>query len=124
MDTWATSSLTPLIHAPPRLPATGGNAAAHEPAHPSPWDHPHLGLLHHRAQPVPHRQVPWKQIMISGFVLAKSGRYSKSQSQGADMPMDLIETPQRRRPALLVRQRQVGHRHLLQRQQDLQGLSA
>jgi len=38
-------------------------------------------------------QIPWKDIMISGFVLAKPGeKISKSKNNGADSPVKLIET--------------------------------
>ena len=37
--------------------------------------------------------IPWKDIMISGFVLAKPGeKISKSKSNGGLSPIELIET--------------------------------
>ena len=37
-------------------------------------------------------KIPWKDIMISGFVLAKPGeKISKSKKNGTDAPMELIE---------------------------------
>ena len=94
MDTWATSSLTPLINARHGLPGDRGETLlpmslrtqAHEIIRT--WAfYTIVRSLYHTGK------LPWKQIMISGFVLAKSGeKYSKSKSQGADMPMDLIET--------------------------------
>lgn len=94
MDTWATSSLTPLINARHGLPGDRGETLlpmslrtqAHEIIRT--WAfYTIVRSLYHTGK------LPWKQIMISGFVLAKPGeKYSKSKSQGADTPMHLIET--------------------------------
>lgn len=38
-------------------------------------------------------RIPWKNVMVSGFVLAKPGeKISKSKGNGAASPMELIET--------------------------------
>lgn len=40
-----------------------------------------------------HNRIPWKDIMICGFVLAKKGeKISKSKNNAASSPLHLIET--------------------------------
>ena len=92
-DTWATSSVTPLIHAHYKekdardefLPMTL-RSQAHEIIRT--WAfYTIVKSLYHTGQ------IPWKHIMISGFVLAKKGeKISKSKNNGSLSPMQLIQT--------------------------------
>ena len=92
-DTWATSSVTPLIHAKYKedgmreefLPMTM-RSQAHEIIRT--WAfYTIVKSLYHTGQ------IPWKNIMISGFVLAKKGeKISKSKNNTKISPMQLIQT--------------------------------
>ena len=93
-DTWATSSFSPLINARYKeaddrsgeiLPM-GMRHQAHEIIRT--WAfYTIVRSLYHTGS------IPWKDIMISGFVLAKPGeKISKSKSNGGLSPMELIET--------------------------------
>lgn len=92
-DTWATSSVTPLIHARYKeedarddfLPMTL-RTQAHEIIRT--WTfYTIVKSLYHTGR------IPWKQVMICGYVLAKKGeKISKSKSNGGISPMKLIET--------------------------------
>jgi valyl-tRNA synthetase len=94
MDTWATSSVTPLINArfgeaddrSDILLPMGLRAQAHEIIRT--WAfYTIVKSLYHT------NQIPWKDIMISGFVLAKKGeKISKSKNNAASSPVRLIET--------------------------------
>ena len=69
-----------LRHSPAaQEPWAAGISSVH--ANPCPRDHPHLDLLFHCPQPVPHGEAPLKHLMISGFVLAKRGEKNQ-QVQG------------------------------------------
>ena len=93
-DTWATSSVTTLINArygeeddcTDKLIPMGMRSQAHEIIRT--WAfYSIVKSLYHTGK------IPWKDIMISGFVLAKPGeKISKSKGNGADAPMALIET--------------------------------
>ena len=92
-DTWATSSLTPLINAKygeknnriQEILPMGMRHQAHEIIRT--WAfYTIVKSIYHTGQ------IPWKDIMISGFVLAKPGeKISKSKNNDSDSPMDLIE---------------------------------
>lgn len=92
-DTWATSSVTPLIHANYEeedereefLPMTL-RTQAHEIIRT--WTfYTIVKSLYHTGR------IPWKQVMICGYVLAKKGeKISKSKNNGGLSPMRLIET--------------------------------
>lgn len=93
MDTWATSSVTTLINARYRekdeisdqiLPM-GMRSQAHEIIRT--WAfYSIVKSLYHTGK------IPWRDIMISGYVLAKPGeKISKSKNNGAGSPMALIE---------------------------------
>lgn len=93
-DTWATSSVTTLINA--RYGETddisneifpmGMRCQAHEIIRT--WAfYSIVKSLYHT------EQIPWKDIMISGFVLAKPGeKISKSKNNDSNSPFALIET--------------------------------
>nr|MDE6622041.1 valine--tRNA ligase [Lachnospiraceae bacterium] len=92
-DTWATSSVTTLINAhygekddiSDQILPMGMRSQAHEIIRT--WAfYSIVKSLYHTGK------IPWKDIMISGFVLAKPGeKISKSKSNGADSPIELIE---------------------------------
>lgn len=92
-DTWATSSVTTLINAKygeaadisKEIFPMGMRCQAHEIIRT--WAfYSIVKSLYHT------EQIPWKDIMISGFVLAKPGeKISKSKSNASDSPMALIE---------------------------------
>ena len=94
LDTWATSSVSPLINAKYKetddrsgeiLPM-GMRHQAHEIIRT--WAfYTIVRSLYHTGD------IPWKDIMISGFVLAKPGeKISKSKSNAGSSPVELIET--------------------------------
>lgn len=87
LDTWATSSVTPLINAAREediLPMSM-RAQSHEIIRT--WAfYSIVRSLYHTGQ------IPWKDIMISGYVLAKPGeKISKSKNNASSSPMALIE---------------------------------
>lgn len=91
MDTWATSSVTPLINARwngkdcqyPLLPMSL-RPQAHEIIRTWAFYTIAKSLFH-------FGQIPWKDIMISGFVMAKAGeKISKSKSNSTMAPEELI----------------------------------
>ncbi len=93
-DTWATSSVTTLINSrygeeddiTDKIFPMGMRCQAHEIIRT--WAfYSIVKSLYHTGQ------IPWKDIMISGFVLAKPGeKISKSKSNDTNSPMALIET--------------------------------
>jgi valyl-tRNA synthetase len=92
-DTWATSSLTPLINSrwgteediSAKLLPMGMRTQAHEIIRTWAFYTIVRSLFH-------TGQIPWKDIMICGFVLAKKGeKISKSKNNSADSPMELIK---------------------------------
>lgn len=93
-DTWATSSVTPLINAgygeeedqTAELLPMGMRSQAHEIIRT--WAfYTIVKSLYHTGQ------IPWKDIMISGFVLAGRGeKISKSKNNAVLSPVQLIET--------------------------------
>ncbi len=93
-DTWATSSVTPLINAKfgekndisDKILPMSMRSQAHEIIRT--WAfYTIVKSLYHTGQ------IPWKDIMISGFVLAKKGeKISKSKNNAANSPTALIET--------------------------------
>lgn len=92
-DTWATSSVTTLINArygevddiSGEIFPMGMRCQAHEIIRT--WAfYSIVKSLYHTGQ------IPWKDIMISGFVLAKPGeKISKSKNNASNSPMVLIE---------------------------------
>lgn len=92
-DTWATSSVTTLINArygekndiSKEIFPMGMRCQAHEIIRT--WAfYSIVKSLYHTGQ------IPWKDIMISGFVLAKPGeKISKSKNNDANSPLTLIE---------------------------------
>lgn len=93
-DTWATSSVTPFINAKygeeddrsKEILPMGMRSQAHEIIRT--WAfYTIVKSLYHTGE------IPWKDIMISGFVLAKPGeKISKSKKNASNSPMQLIET--------------------------------
>lgn len=93
LDTWATSSITPLINAQygekgdisKEILPMGMRAQAHEIIRT--WAfYSIVQSLYHTGE------IPWKDIMISGFVLAKPGeKISKSKENATKTPTDLLE---------------------------------
>ena len=93
-DTWATSSVTMLINArygeiddiSNEMFPMGMRCQAHEIIRT--WAfYSIVKSLYHTGQ------IPWKDIMISGFVLAKPGeKISKSKNNDSNSPLALIET--------------------------------
>lgn len=91
-DTWATSSVSPLIHANYKeegmredfLPMSM-RTQAHEIIRT--WAfYTIVKSLYHTGQ------IPWKNVMICGYVLAKKGeKISKSKNNGSMSPMMLIQ---------------------------------
>ena len=94
LDTWATSSLTPLINAKwgeidafdEAFMPMSMRTQAHEIIRT--WAfYTIVKSLYHTGR------LPWKDIMICGFVLAKKGeKISKSKDNSAESPQALIET--------------------------------
>ncbi|MCR5755098.1 MAG: valine--tRNA ligase [Acetatifactor sp.] len=92
-DTWATSSVTPFINGHYQEPddimkeifPMGMRCQAHEIIRT--WAfYSIVKSLYHTGQ------IPWKDIMISGFVLAKPGeKISKSKNNASDSPQALVE---------------------------------
>lgn len=92
MDTWATSSLTPLINARWQEPGDRSEqllpmsmrTQAHEIIRT--WAfYTIVKQLYHTGT------IPWRDIMICGFVLAKRGeKLSKSKSNAAAAPQELV----------------------------------
>lgn len=93
MDTWATSSVTPFIN------MKYGDSNQQNFLYPMTMrSHAHeiirtwtfysiVKSLYHKGQ------VPWKDLMISGFVLAKKGeKISKSKGNAKMSPNDLLDT--------------------------------
>lgn len=93
LDTWATSSLTPLINSKwgeksdisDKLIPMGMRTQAHEIIRT--WAfYTIVKSLYHTGK------LPWRDIMICGFVMAKKGeKISKSKNNSANSPMQLIE---------------------------------
>ena len=93
-DTWATSSVTPLINAhygedddiSEKILPMSMRSQAHEIIRT--WAfYTIVKSLYHT------NKIPWNDIMISGFVLAKPGeKISKSKSNSMDSPSALIKT--------------------------------
>ena len=94
LDTWATSSVTTLINArygeiddrSEEILPMSMRCQAHEIIRT--WAfYSIVKSLYHT------EKIPWKDIMISGFVLVKPGeKISKSKNNTADTPTELIET--------------------------------
>ncbi len=93
MDTWATSSVTPLINKKygeederDFLYPMSMRSHAHEIIRTWTFYSIVKGLYH-------TGQVPWKDIMVSGFVLAKKGeKISKSKNNAKMSPNELLDT--------------------------------
>ncbi len=93
MDTWATSSVTPLINMKygeennyeEMLKPMGLRANAHDIIRT--WDfYTIVKSFYHFGQ------IPWENVMISGFILAGKGeKISKSKSNSKKGPMELID---------------------------------
>jgi valyl-tRNA synthetase len=92
-DTWATSSLTPLINSSwntenditSKLLPMGMRTQAHEIIRTWAFYTIVRSLFH-------TGQLPWKDIMICGFVLAKKGeKISKSKNNASSSPKELIQ---------------------------------
>ncbi len=79
LDTWATSSVTPLLHKSRGVPyPLSMRTHAHEIIRT--WTFYSIARsLYHTGE------LPWKELMITGFVLAKKGeKISKSKGNGGD----------------------------------------
>ena len=93
MDTWATSSVTPLINKKygeederPYLYPMSMRSHAHEIIRTWTFYSIVKGLYH-------LGEVPWKNLMVSGFVLAKKGeKLSKSKNNAKMSPNELLDT--------------------------------
>jgi valyl-tRNA synthetase len=94
LDTWGTSSLTPLINSrwnaendlTKKLLPMGMRTQAHEIIRTWAFYTIVRSLFHTGS-------LPWKDIMICGFVLAKKGeKISKSKNNASSSPKQLIET--------------------------------
>lgn len=92
MDTWATSSLTPQINAnwgetqdrSDKVLPMSMRTQAHEIIRTWAFYTITKSLFH-------QGRIPWKEIMICGFVLAKKGeKISKSKGNAADTPQGLV----------------------------------
>ncbi len=85
LDTWATSSITPLLHKNRGLSEYPMTMRTHAHEIIRTW------TFYSIARSLFHtRKLPWKELMITGFVLAKKGeKISKSKGNGAD-PAALI----------------------------------
>lgn len=93
LDTWATSSISPLLNArhgeaddrSKQILPMGMRHQAHEIIRT--WAfYTIVRSLYHTGE------IPWKDIMISGFVLAKPGeKISKSKNNASNSPTKLIE---------------------------------
>ena len=86
LDTWATSSLTPLLHKSRGLSGYPLSMRTHAHEIIRTWTfYSILRSLYHTGE------LPWKDLMINGFVLAKPGeKISKSKGNGPS-PSALIE---------------------------------
>lgn len=115
LDTWATSSLTPVINE-----NTARGAGYEEPFVPMTMRTQAHEIIRTWAfytivKSYYHRHtIPWKDVMICGFVLAKPGeKISKSKGNAKLTPKSLLET----HPADMIRywaaSARLGHRHLL-----------
>lgn len=93
MDTWATSSLTPLINA--RWGEEGDFTGSMLPMSMRTQAHEIIRTwaFYTIAMTLFHRgEIPWRHIMICGFVTAKPGeKISKSKGNTAETPGELIE---------------------------------
>lgn len=85
LDTWATSSVTPLLHKSRGLREYPMSMRTHAHEIIRTW------TFYSIARSLFHTgKLPWKDLMITGFVLAKKGeKISKSKGNGAD-PSSLI----------------------------------
>ncbi len=85
LDTWATSSVTPLLHKARGLREYPMSMRTHAHEIIRTWTFYSIARsLYHTGR------LPWKDLMISGFVLAKKGeKISKSKGNGTD-PAALI----------------------------------
>ena len=85
LDTWATSSVTPLLHKSRGLPEYPLSMRTHAHEIIRTWTfYSIVRSLYHTGK------LPWKHLMISGFVLAKRGeKISKSKGNGLE-PTSLI----------------------------------
>lgn len=88
LDTWATSSITPLLHQSRGLIKAPMNMRSHAHEIIRTWTfYSIVRSLYHTGR------LPWQELMISGFVLAKRGeKISKSKGNAALDPARLIET--------------------------------
>jgi len=88
LDTWATSSITPQINERLGLKLTPMSMRTHAHEIIRTWTfYSIVRSLYHTGT------IPWKDLMINGFVLAKKGeKISKSKSNAATSPTALVET--------------------------------
>lgn len=88
LDTWATSSVTPQINEQLGLKLSPMSMRAHAHEIVRTWTfYTIVRSLYHTGV------LPWKDLMISGFVLAKKGeKMSKSKNNGTFSPENLIQT--------------------------------
>ncbi len=86
LDTWATSSITPQINARLGIPTSPMTMRTHAHEIIRTWTfYTIVRSLYHTGK------IPWKDLMISGFILAKKGeKISKSKSNNALEPTALI----------------------------------
>ena len=93
MDTWATSSLTPMINMKYGEENNFENILKPMSLRSNAHDNIRVWDFYTIVKSFYHfNQIPWKDVMISGFVMAgKSEKMSKSKSNGATDPISLID---------------------------------
>ncbi len=87
-DTWATSSITPQINERLGIKLSPMSMRTHAHEIIRTWTFYTIVRSHYHT-----RQIPWKDLMISGFILAKKGeKISKSKNNNSLDPVTLIST--------------------------------
>lgn len=91
-DTWATSSVTPEINARYNLKGDRSSQILPMSLRAQAHDIIRTWAFYTIVKSYYHmEEIPWKDIMISGFVMAKKGeKISKSKNNGSNEPMNLI----------------------------------
>lgn len=92
MDTWATSSLTPQINSKWGEAGDMGDKMLPMSMRTQAHEIIRTWAFYTIAKSLFHRdEIPWKEIMICGFVLARKGeKISKSKGNAADTPQGLV----------------------------------
>jgi len=92
MDTWATSSITPLINMRYKQPNSIENIIRPMALRPNAHDIIRTWDFYTIVKSFYHfHEIPWKNVMISGFIMASKGeKISKSKSNSTMDPIELI----------------------------------